>query len=78
MSNNLHFFFYSSLLIPGVATLSTGLLAVAYGLCLVYLFLGTVLASCEWPWPKLRAEGPSGCWDGRTATYSIFVQENVH
>jgi hypothetical protein len=30
----------SSLLIPGVATLSTGLLAVAYGLALVYLFLG--------------------------------------
>jgi Ca2+/Na+ antiporter len=30
----------SSLLIPGVATLGTGLLAIAYGLCLVYLFLG--------------------------------------
>jgi hypothetical protein len=40
MSSNLYFFFYSSLLIPGVATLSTGLLAVAYGLALVYLFLG--------------------------------------
>jgi len=30
----------SSLLIPGVATLSRGFLAIAYGLCLVYLFLG--------------------------------------
>lgn len=30
----------SSLLIPGVATLNVGLLAIAYGLCLVYLFLG--------------------------------------
>lgn len=30
----------SSLLIPGVATLSRGMLAVAYGLCLCYLFIG--------------------------------------
>jgi 2-keto-3-deoxy-6-phosphogluconate aldolase len=30
----------SILLIPGIATLSNGFLAVAYGLCLVYLFLG--------------------------------------
>lgn len=30
----------SSLLIPGVATMGTGILAIAYGLCLVYLFLG--------------------------------------
>jgi len=30
----------SSLLIPGVATLSRELLAFAYGFCLIYLFLG--------------------------------------
>lgn len=30
----------SGLLIPGVATLNRGLLSVAYGLCLCYLFLG--------------------------------------
>lgn len=30
----------SPLLIPGVATLSRGTLSVAYGFCLVYLFLG--------------------------------------
>jgi 2-keto-3-deoxy-6-phosphogluconate aldolase len=30
----------SSLLIPGVATLSRNLLAVAYGFSLIYLFLG--------------------------------------
>jgi hypothetical protein len=31
---------HTSLLIPGVATLSRGFLAVCYGLCLIYLFLG--------------------------------------
>lgn len=30
----------SSLLIPGVAIMSTGTLAVAYAACLIYLFLG--------------------------------------
>jgi len=30
----------SPLLIPGIATMSTGVLSVAYGLCLVYLFMG--------------------------------------
>lgn len=35
----------SSLLIPGVATLSTGFLAVCYGLALVYLFLGISIVS---------------------------------
>lgn len=30
----------SSLLIPGIATMSRGVLSVAYGLSLVYLFLG--------------------------------------
>ena len=30
-------------MVPGVATLSTGLLAIAYGLCLIYLFLGIAI-----------------------------------
>ena len=45
MNNNLYILFYSSLLIPGVATLSTGLLSIAYGLCLIYLFLGISIVS---------------------------------
>ena len=36
---------YSSLLIPGIATLNRGLLAVAYGLALVYLFLGVSIVA---------------------------------
>ena len=32
--------FFSSLLLPGVATLSGGFLAVVYGFALIYLFLG--------------------------------------
>jgi hypothetical protein len=35
----------SSLLIPGVATLSSGFLAVCYGLCLIYLFLGIAIVA---------------------------------
>lgn len=35
----------SSLLIPGIATLGTGLLAFAYGVCLIYLFLGISIVS---------------------------------
>jgi solute carrier family 8 (sodium/calcium exchanger) len=32
-------------LIPGIATLSNGFLAVCYGLCLIYLFLGISIVS---------------------------------
>lgn len=35
----------SPLLIPGVATLSRGLLAVAYGFCLCYLFMGIAIVA---------------------------------
>ena len=36
----IYLWFFSSLLIPGIATMSRGVLSVAYGLSLVYLFLG--------------------------------------
>jgi hypothetical protein len=35
----------SSLLLPGMATLGRGFLAICYGLCLVYLFLGISIVS---------------------------------
>lgn len=36
---------HTSLLIPGVAALSSGVLAVFYGLCLIYLFMGIGIVS---------------------------------
>ena len=39
------FLFYSPVLIPGIALLPAGLLAVFYALALVYLFLGIGIVS---------------------------------